>query len=544
MRRFFAGCTAFLYALLALCTGNYSGGTTDTGNARVAVCIHTIGGGLASGAHVTICPADYQIFADNATGKIQRTVTNDSGYFEIDTIGSGDFTIEVNDDSASAVLLKITIDDNPEATIRITDTLELYSSISGNAGSVKDSSIERFVVIEGLDRKVPVNRDGTFELDDLPAGIFELAIVAESSEWQPLTFSGVTAHSGATVTVGNVSSTDTVLVQFNTKQNGTGVEDTVVNFPVLVRLTDAKLSGSGLQVIKKDGTPLSFTVASVDGSGRPATLWILADTLYGNRDDQTLLIISDTADTSLTSAYGTVFDSSSGFTACYHFDGTTEDATVNNFHGTDHGSTDTATGIIGRARAFDGISSYISLGDLPDRKKGTISFWFKPRSFIGGSLGKTQGIWGKKSDDFINATISLQGSDFYAGSGFPGRFITKMEDSTAGYYLSSTTESFSSETWYHAAWIWSGNGDSLYINGKLEAIGLNILSLKGNASEEIGRSAYDISNIANYQLLYYSGLLDEFRIDHTSRSAAWIRLCYLNQQTNDKLVKVIRKSVR
>ena len=524
------------------------GGTTDTGNARVAAVMHTQGGGRAAGAEVTVCRAGY-VAATGASGDVKTVRTDDTGYFRIDTIDAGAYSIEVNDGNSTAVLLSVTVPSDTDSTVVVSDTLRPYAAVEGHVGASSDSAVGRYVVVFGLDRRVPVENDGSFLLDDIPAGTFHLRVVSETSAFTPIDFDTVSVQASKKATVAVADTAPAVYratVILNTASNGAAVAADVYGFPVLVRLTEdnfyfgrARGDGGDVRFVKNNGMLLPFEIESWDTSGHRACIWVRIDTIFGNNATQSFVMKWGGTDTAAR-ASGAVFDTTRGFFAGYHLCGTLDDATGHGYDGIDNGSVDAANGIIGKARSFNGSSQFFSIGDLPDRVRGTISCWIRPNVSINSSTSKTQGIWGKKETDGTNYSLSLGGSDFYisATADARGRLVTKQEVSDSGYFLVSATAAFNAGTWYFVSWSWGDGGDSLYVNGILESSTAHSLTLGGTGIEEIGRNNYDSQNISGGGPLYFNGTLDEFRIDNACRSAAWVRLCYMNQRTDDKLVRV------
>ena len=96
-----------------------AGGTTDTGNSRVAATIYTNDGSRVKGASVTLRSKNYLSGVSGAgmqkdLVRAKETFTDDSGYFEIDSIEKGDYFIEVNDRLFSAALLTATGPSSPD----------------------------------------------------------------------------------------------------------------------------------------------------------------------------------------------------------------------------------------------------------------------------------------------------------------------------------------------------------------------------------------------------------------------------------------------
>ena len=531
-----------------------SGGTIDTGNAKIMATIHTSAGKLASGAKVSICPATYlpAICADSATNMhqtVKETITDDSGYFHIDTLEAGAYRIEVNDGRSSAALWDVTLDS--VATI-IDDTLRPYAVVLGNAGTLSDTLIKRCLLVYGLNRRIAVNANGSFSISDLPAGTFRFRIAAEAknSNVTPVDCDSVIARSSDTVSVPFAGWKKKAAITLNTSPSGANVARDVYGFPLLIRLSKSNFhfsqasgSGNDCRFAKADGSPLAFEIERWDPVTELAEVWVRVDTIFGNNATQSFLMFWGNPQIASGTNGTAVFDTANGFLAAYHFSGNLNDATWNEFNGIDNGTTDLAEGIIGRCRGFSG-ASYFHPDSLPDRPSGTISCWIKPEVTINSSTSATLGIWGKKTSDSLDYTLSFRGgNDFFSGpggakAGGAGNLLVKFETPDTAYYLASATSSFSSGVWYYVSWTWSEGKNILYINGSAERSDTNSLGISGDANDEIGRSFFDTDNIAGGGPLYFKGSLDEFRMDKRLRSADWIKLCYMNQQPDDKLVKI------
>jgi PKD repeat protein len=343
-----------------------------------------------------------------------------------------------------------------------------------------------------------------------------------------------------------------------------GVANGVGKFPLLVRLTaadslifkTAKDSGQDVRFSKSTGTHFPYQIERWDKPNMAAEIWVLVDAIIGNNGTQFIKMYwgnSSAADSSKPTA---VFNTSNGYMAVYHVAGNLNDATANAYTGADTGTinADTAA-LIGYGRRFDGLH-FFSPGDLPDRPRGTISCWFRPGFDFNSSRTYCNGIWGKKTSDTNDATLTLRGSVFNNAEGNAGSILTKMENKTspttgASIYLTTNTNSFSTGVWYHVAWTWGNNADSIYLNGTRENSKENVtdgsIGVTGTGNDEIGRSKYDSTgNVphnpnTSFNPSYFLGSMDEIRLDTVVRSSAWVKLCYQNQRlTNsvDSLTKL------
>jgi hypothetical protein len=335
-------------------------------------------------------------------------------------------------------------------------------------------------------------------------------------------------------------------ITINTTASGADVPVDVYKFPILIRLSEsnfdfslAKGDGADCRFSKLSNIPLTHSVEMWDSLQKKASIWVLMDTIHGN-SVQSISMLYGNSGAGTPAKSPDVFDTADGFLGNYHFNGNLKDATVNKYNGVDSGTIDSPDGIIGKARGFDGLKSFFQLKNLPDRPTGTISFWYRPAHKIDTSLAVTQGIWGKAVNDSINFTMSFIGKDYYIGPGLnsTGSLTTKIENADTGFYLISKTNTFVKNNWYHVAWCWGKNKNLLYINGILENSNPDSRSVSGGGNDEIGRSPYDVSNIQYGIPRYFNGSLDEFRIEKAVRNEYWIKLSFMNQSENDKLVSI------
>src|SRR5690606_8962455 len=189
-------------------------------------------------------------------------------------------------------------------------------------------------------------------------------------------------------------------VVINTTGTGAGIFKNVTGFPLLVRLDDtsaavftaAQADGADIRFTKADNTTLlPHHIETWDNTAQSAAIWVLVDTVYGNRNNQAIRMHWGNASATDESDAAAVFDSSAGFRAVCHREDTggVKDATYNDITAVANGSPGATDGVIGEARSFDGSSSYF---DVPGSATGlhfpafgnfSISAWVKPAAVTG-----------------------------------------------------------------------------------------------------------------------------------------------------------------
>jgi len=196
-----------------------------------------------------------------------------------------------------------------------------------------------------------------------------------------------------------------------------------------------------------------------------------------------------------------------------HLSGTdVRDATANRRHGVTYNMPPNpwTNGAVGGALAFDGVNDYVfGMGNgvvPPGGYPYTVSVWFKRTANNG--LREMISQW-------IN---TYSGQSFYLGfNGDNVRFSDSWNSVNVGLVFDAN--------WYHLAAVSTPNNAYLYVNGVLKATKGSALTYTGIHDLWFGRQGY-----LNGE--YFSGLMDEVRIESVSRSSNWIWASWMNQASN------------
>jgi len=319
----------------------------------------------------------------------------------------------------------------------------------------------------------------------------------------------------------------------NTKD--VGVTEDVSNFPLLVRLTPenaavfntAKNNGEDIRFSKSDGsTPLPYQIEKWDNISQQATIWVKVDVIYGNNDEQAIIMYYGNSAASSESNDANVFGSID-YSGVWHLNDM-DDASRPS--GSDYDGTNNGTayiqGIIGdgvkfegadwidiSTAAFSGVSSQI-----------TMEFW----SYGGTGMPKdSRLVWSRDSYGNRTLNVVLPWSDesvtFDAGNS--GCYFNRIENlATASEYKG---------TWGH--WVFTKDGSTgamrIYYNGALW-----FSEESGNTYQLHIQNGFRIG-ADNCGSLNWEGRLDEFRVSKTMRSAAWVKLSYESQKQIQALVE-------
>ena len=528
-----------------------AGGSTDTGNSRISASVYLPGGAAAMGAQVIVRRSDYLSVGQASLSDVARSgkeaLIDEGGHFRIDSMDTGNYTIEVNDRVSGACLLTCRILPGTGEISLGADTIHPYAAVEGSAALPPGFSGNVFVQVYGLERCIPLDAAGHFMIADLPAGSFRFRVASKDTLFTPIYVDSVKAVSGAITEVPFAGWRFSERLGLNTTSSGADVAGTVYDFPVLVRLSKGNFdfshaagNGADLRFTKPDGAPLSYEIEQWDSAGGAGTVWVRVDTVHGNDAQQYIVMYSGFPAAASGSNGAAVFDTASGFQGVWHLDGAgnaaAKDATINGYDGTPFNMTPASAvaGVIGGAREFDGSSSYIDMAgtadgklDLPQNGSYTISAWVYVDTFD----TRYHVIAGKGHEQYYVKVKCFGGSALWE--------FDEYEDKT-GWAYTEVGNPPNSKTWVYLVGVRSGLSQQLYINGALalDTFGIMAGTLARNNGDDfsIGKYLRPVTVPYNEGYCAFDGKIDEVRVSSMARSADWIKLCYMNQRADDRLV--------
>ncbi len=339
-------------------------------------------------------------------------------------------------------------------------------------------------------------------------------------------------------------------VYLNTTNKGADVAKGVVGFPVLIRLTaerfdftQAKSDGSDLRFMSAQGRALPHEIELWDAEKRIAAVWVKVDTVKGNDSTQFIVMHWGNSNAGSSSDGSAVFDTGTGFAGVWHLNEkgneTALDATANRFSGTAFNMINDPTplGTIGYCRKFDGKSGYIRMDNTANSKLNfgqddyfTVSAW----------------VYADSLDDEYRTILSKGYRQYFLQlTIFPEKNMWQFSVFREQDHWNMSHTKATEKQWVYITGIRCGTTQYLYCNGELK--GANAVftqpliadSLKTrNTSDDftIGRFLTE----AEFPIkgpCYFKGMIDEVRVCGTARSAEWIKLCYMNQRSDDKLIE-------
>ena len=537
-----------------------SGAGSETTNGFVAV-VKTAGGLPVPHALVRVRPASYLPDTGYGSQILNRstlvdTFTDEQGRLAITNIDTGKYCIEIQDGAAGAAMLR--------SSARKDSVVDCGTIVASPVGGVRGyinratmpESVAVYVRVYGMQRILradPVS--GAFALSGLPHGDYTLYLDASSPSYKPKA-SNITVSSDSVKELGKVSLfpfntwTHSMGVGFNTTAGGANVAQDVFGFPVLIRFntenfifSQAQTSGNDIRFAKSDSTPLSFEIEQWDPVTGHAEVWVKMDTVFGSSDKQSIIMFWGNAAASPLSDGSAVFDTANGYQGVWHFSDaagdSVRDATGNRYDGvsTDAISRPSITsGIMGNCRTFDGKGNYIV---MPNTASGKLNF--------AENASYTVSAWVLVDtlDVFSHLIVSKGYEQYYVritswNSISPQWEFVEFHETTK---WETSTFPAAVKQWTLITGVRQGARQLLYCNGVLVdstiAVWSNTASRNTSNNLSMGKFLQPINvPIPNEGYDFFKGSIDEVRILSAAQSPDWVRLCYMNQRSDDKLVHI------
>lgn len=523
-----------------------TGGGSEAGNARITGRVVDSEGCPAAHTVVSVQVSDYDPVTDSTSTTPVTDTTDANGIYQVPVDEDVLYTITAVHEQTrlraiiASVRADSTFDTIPPCKLTYPGSIRVLTP-----DEHKNDTGYIYVPGTSFYKKVKPSVGVTI-LDSLPSGVIPGITYAQQTNAVqfPLRHS-ITVKSNDTTTLLWPGWEYAQKITLNTSASGAGITGTLYNFPVLIRLSSVNFNfaqsyqqGKDVRFLSSKGSVLPFEIEQWDSTDQRASLWVRLDTIKGSNSTQSILMFwgSD----SLQNIDNKVFDTIAGFQGTWHLGDSgaaCRDATPNRFNGL---SPDTARplserGIIGNCKRFDGNSDYIT---VPNTSNSSLNF--------GATDAYTVSAW-VSLDTFDNVAQLIVAKGyaqyFLRCTYFPSNtpLWEFSEFSTVNTWDACTTSAVARQ-WVLLTGIRNGNSQVLYRNGVAVSTIPNVYqstTLTRNTSQDvtIGRFMERVTlpgEISSY--CFFKGSIDEVRIEKGARSADWIRLCYMNQRPDDKLV--------
>jgi hypothetical protein len=526
--------TIFIAILMQCSHPNVAGGS-DNPDFVVVGKVQDLNGKPVENTVITILPESYNPVADPRTPVFMTDTTDSEGRYYLGVSQTGVYTIlGVDQQSGNRVLMN---------DIRVeSDTSHVDSATLAPVGSIKIVNIQTvakgngYIYLPGTSYYTYVNNSAdSAEIDNVPNCNLKILAYVNDSTTQPFEIRHlITVTSGKTAIVYNPAWRYSSQIILNTTLLGAGVSTDVKDFPVLIRLnannfdfSQAQQAGKDIHFSKSDNTSLSYEIERWDPVAKLAEVWVKIDTVYGNTDTQGIVMYWGNNSVADRSNSSSVFDTAGKFIGVWHLNeipvtgvAAMKDRTYNAHHAESFGTMSTSNsvdGAIGKALAFDGKDDYLNAGILEIPSQYSMGLWVQVDSasvsqrFI--FKDSCYSLWYDKESGSVRME-HMSTTTWWRGL---------LQDGGTAIPVVKGVWTFFSATY-------DGYIFRLYENGveiSRTTTPVTVLPRNSDKSLQMGR-AWDIDHV--------NGIMDEIRIEGTARSADWIKLCYMNQRSDDKLI--------
>ncbi|MHA2246150.1 MAG: DUF2341 domain-containing protein [Candidatus Hodarchaeales archaeon] len=314
----------------------------------------------------------------------------------------------------------------------------------------------------------------------------------------------------------------------------------LTDFPVLVVLFDdslrfhAQVDGDDILFRDSSNNTLDHEIEHFDvtynGSHAFLVAWIRIPVLSSDVNTTISMYYGNSTIGSQENATGVWGDD---YVGVWHLDTDLTGSSSNSIDGTNQGSLD-EIGKIGRARRFDGIDDYVSLGVWdPGIGSGdySISAWVLLDTPFNSSSSESMPIFGHYEYESYDMAFTFAGQDNSHGS--DGSLYTKVEGIGGSNfdYIDSSTTSWPGQSWIYivATANQSISEGKIYVDGfgegSMSNLGYPTFGTYGDY--QIGRIDLDQTSDDVYET--FTGVIDELRLYKGVVSADWITTEYNNQ---------------
>ncbi|NLP02120.1 MAG: DUF2341 domain-containing protein, partial [Fibrobacter sp.] len=291
--RSFAALFITTSVLLFQCSLDIAGGPgsgSETTNS-ITVAAAYPDGSPAAGAIVRLRASDYLPLTGSPgnTSAYLDTITDNSGSVLLTNLDSGSYSIEINDRQGYAALVSFQVDSGD--TDSLGSVLKKTGTISGSVNSSTEVS-SAIAEIYGLERVTAIDPlTGEFTIEDVPEGTYSIRFSSEDDPEIKTEVYGVTVmeSSSPEPLIVGLSWPFVQNIFLNTSDDGASVSETILDFPVLIRLSSSDFDFSTtsndmprIRFTNSHGDTLPCQIELWDSLSGKAVIWVRVDTVRGD----------------------------------------------------------------------------------------------------------------------------------------------------------------------------------------------------------------------------------------------------------------------
>lgn len=303
--------------------------------------------------------------------------------------------------------------------------------------------------------------------------------------------------------------------------NGYAASEALTNFPVLVVLSN-NVANSGFSYedfASTNGFDLRFTDQTLTNelsyeieiwnTNGASCVWVRVPVLTNNANIWAYWGDSSLVVPAVYTTNGATWDSS--FKAVWHMVQTnTTDSTSHHLNAASFGNT-TTPGRIGGAQKFNG-SAYQLVSGVYNSTRHTISAFIVPENASSGSILSC----GTNNNTVFTRELQVASSNF----------LHRVYDGSARLVTGTTT--INTGTYYHVAGVAQDSSIMrLFVNGAEEGTPISVGTMATTGDRYLVGRRFGVNGTN-----YFTGIIDELRIETVVRSSNWIRACWLNMASN------------
>ncbi len=550
-------------------------GTEYTNGTLVVGWVSQSDGSAARNARVWIRPSNYLRDTSLADAPLPAPdgYSDSAGYFHVDSVPFGSYTMEVRDDKGQGLALDFDayglVTDLSRSTVNPLGSLEgtvseapvasaapaIANATSGSAAAIaSQDSVRAYVQVIGLNRVTRADAAGKFSFPDLPPGIHSIRALSSRA--------GLGIRQPGQVIIRSAEATrlDSLVVDSAGTENyatwpyarkirihasSVGVVGPVADFPLLVRIYGddsvfGKSDGKDLRFAAADGRHLAFELERWEPATRLAEFWVHLDSLPpgasapAGSDSGEITMYWGKPNAPLLSDGPAVFAS---FAGVWHLSeaqwGTdslaTSDASPYAATAFGHLAPGNRRAVWGYSGLFAGTQYLMAPGSDSLRPAAAVmlSAWIRPTAtdVDGGevaSLGDNYALRVKP-----DGTPMFFAFDDAAWDGHSPASIRKWK------LCEAKGIKVMDQRWHWLVGMADGAMLRLFVDGEEKAA----VPFAQKLAYPLGKDFWIGRNGGDDNLHDFRGQIDEVRVTRQVRSAAWIKLAYENQKSGSTLLE-------
>jgi biopolymer transport protein ExbB len=464
--------------------------------------------------------------------------TDSLGRYYLDSLTDGGYVVEISGESIG-VAAACTLGTRSEKLLTMPDLAAApFGSIRGSVQFTGGTPV--CVRVYGLQRAVIVDAlSGTYLVERVPRGSYTVQIKDLASMLPPIDVADVNVVSDSATLVGPVQLQTfegenyaqwlhSQTIHLVTTVAGANVADTVINFPVLLRLDQTNMAfsqsfdGCDIRFAKTDGTHLRYELETWDAGLQRASVWVRVDTIYGN-DTTDIVMYWGRENVADFSSGSQVFGTAEGYLGVWHLRDSADASGGGHTLITSSSATAPSadTGLIGGCMRYDDSQKYWAVpatSMLDADNSFSISVWARwqgPQLPGYNRIVSNKLLW---NDSVGFEILTISGND---------RAVDIRAQDSIGYAPVNVIDSWMAQDWHNVTLVWNKGQCSIFVDGTI--ISSPLINAYNAPNDLVFGSNADHTGPA------WSGGLDEIRLTRGQLSAGWIRLCYENQKPQPSL---------